>query len=171
MSNLSITDEDVKIMFAKAISVGYSIRVSKLNGLDEWKKLEQIALEKNVSRIFNITESWKQIIEKCYCDNLVNDSLCFATIGDEIIVNDEIVINDVKMKKIDHYVVQLMRIPYKGKFNLTFVKLVQLGYNVGQAIAVLEFGGDGGKRYSDNIRSFLQNAKPNDLSTFITGDF
>lgn len=140
--------------FIETRNTGYNIRKNHENGLNGWQPIKT----KYYAEIETFPVN-REIIE------LAKRSLKFENddMESQIItlnINDEILDNS---KDTNHFIIQLLRLCLLSKGIISYVKLMQIAYNIGQAEAVI----DHEKTYSMNVLNFIHQYNLFAMTTFI----
>lgn len=141
--------------FNKAISKGYEVRITGKNGQKGWQEIEHDYLYDGNKYI--LSEKYLQILNSLKILHS-NDDKEMRKVRINI-TNDIIISNLIET---EHFLIQLFRIPLLNNCYIPLVKLIQIGYNIGQLKASIELGA-----YSQEIVNFIKSNDLDILSTYI----
>ena len=154
----------ILVILHETMRLGYTIRKSGLNGLESWRKRVAELEKYNNGTKYEVTALARQLVEK-YLITHDEDSLFGINpngIGNS---SDSIIYNDTKAHIQHHFMVQLLRLVFKENFNLSFVKVNQIFYNVGQVNASID--SEPGA-YTPAILEFYRQHNLSRVSTYFT---
>lgn len=134
------------------INIGEHVKYGSIDGLTVWRSQREHF--SNISTIFDIRNS------KIYT---LHHLVKYIGSGAEH-ENASINIKGIEMKyggtNIEHFFVQLFRIPVMFNFRIPYIKLMQIAYNISQLKSHLD-------DYDSNIVEFFVKYKLDHLSTFV----
>lgn len=115
---------DIKQIFEETIKYGYNTRKSKKNGLLEWQSVKEQYI--NNKDTFIINNNYKLLCESL---NYMREESDNDHERVKIMIDNTLYDNKIEC---DHFMIQLFRIPIMCNYKLPLVKLLQMGYNIGQ---------------------------------------
>lgn len=158
-----ITSE-ILVILHETMQLGYTVRKSGLNGLEPWRKRVTELEKYNISTKYEVTTLVRQLVEKYLITH--NEDSLFGINPDGIEhSSNDIIYNDTKTHIQHHFMVQLLRLVFKENFNLSFVKVNQIFYNVGQVNASID---SDPRAYTPTILEFYRQHNLSQVSTYFT---
>lgn len=148
---------DLYKLFNDFIKIGFKVRSSKLNGLEEWR-------DKSTS--LNDTEKigeWKtsrKIVESEHEINTLNDNYNYVHDNLNMKGEDDDNKTDKNLWDQYHFFLQLIRIPKKSL--CTTKKIAQIGYNIGQFMASFGCG-----NYSEQVINYFHLNELDNLDSYV----
>jgi hypothetical protein len=157
--NSSSVDISTKIKedFNKAVETGENVRADpNINGRDVWQKMEVEYLKNK--KTFNI--------KKSYLDFIENDSGFYSELKSDykdgiIKIGDQTI--DFSLP--GHFLIQLIRLPVLAEGGvLTYNKLMQIGFNIGQLKTALK------TEYRDNeaVQDYVKKNNLLEMETYVS---
>lgn len=143
----------VRDIWARLIDIGYNVRKTKTNGLASWQIYKNEYSQYGNTKI-PLRPEFVDFVKKLNYGVITEDHT-------DVILNIAGFQLDNQIES-EHFFIQHFRIPIMENFELSFVKIAQLAYNIGQIRAVMEFE----KYYNPEIVQFYVKHKLDDIVTY-----
>jgi hypothetical protein len=140
-------------IWARMIDMGYNTRKTKANGLAIWQ-IHKAEYSRHSNTKIPLNPAFIDFVKKLNYRVTTED-------------HTDVILNIVGFQldnriETEHFFIQHFRIPIMENFELSFVKIAQLAYNIGQARAVMELE----KYYNPELVQFYVKHKLDDIMTY-----
>jgi len=158
-------------------SIGYNVRISNKNGLNEWQPLKYKysiymlpeGKKMEVNNVIRQLARSRYIVDIANIANIADSNNVQVNSNVNSKVNSKFVIDSITLDNtIDfhHFFIQHFRIPIMNDFKLSILKFAQIAYNAGQYEAAKQQN-----LYDTIVNMFYIDHKLGDPETYVSGDW
>lgn len=150
-------------LWAEAVAEGEKAVTKNLPGQQVWMKWRDRILEEQKCAMFGSLDISTANIHK------VREHIAY-TAHDVAQEHISVMINGITLdsaKMPDHFITQLFRIPEMCGYKITFIKWLQIAYNIGQARATIRKPREGESGYPPAIVTFFEENRLGDMYSYL----